>query len=50
PRQSLKRVSNGDLLVMPLAGAYGSNISHVDFLCRPRPPPHYVRNGERVRQ
>lgn len=27
----------GDLLVLPLAGAYGYNISHVDFLCHPRP-------------
>lgn len=27
----------GDLLVLPLAGAYGYNISHADFLCHPRP-------------
>jgi diaminopimelate decarboxylase len=27
----------GDLLLLPLAGAYGANISHADFLCHPRP-------------
>jgi diaminopimelate decarboxylase len=27
----------GDILVLPLAGAYGYNISHADFLCHPRP-------------
>lgn len=27
----------GDLLLLPLAGAYGYNISHADFLCHPRP-------------
>lgn len=27
----------GDLLVLPMAGAYGYNISHVDFICHPRP-------------
>jgi diaminopimelate decarboxylase len=27
----------GDMLVLPLAGAYGYNISHADFLCHPRP-------------
>jgi diaminopimelate decarboxylase len=27
----------GDLLLLPLAGAYGLNISHADFLCHPRP-------------
>lgn len=32
----------GDLLVLPLAGAYGYNISHVDFLCHPRPNICYL--------
>ncbi|MCF5031642.1 type III PLP-dependent enzyme [Pseudomonas syringae] len=49
-RQLLKGVNIGDLLVLPLAGAYGYNISHADFLCHPRPSQHFVRNGERVRQ
>ncbi|CDG17663.1 type III PLP-dependent enzyme [Xenorhabdus doucetiae] len=30
-------VSQGDILLLPLAGAYGYNISHADFLCHPRP-------------
>ena len=47
-RQPLKDVNIGDLLVLPMAGAYGYNISHADFLCHPRPPQHFVRNGERV--
>lgn len=33
----LHNVQVGDLLVLPMAGAYGFNISHVDFLCHPRP-------------
>ncbi|TDV70452.1 type III PLP-dependent enzyme [Pseudomonas sp. LP_7_YM] len=49
-RQPLKGVNIGDLLVLPLAGAYGYNISHADFLCHPRPSQHFVRNGQRVRQ
>lgn len=32
----------GDLLVLPLAGAYGYNISHVDFLCHPKPAMSYL--------
>lgn len=32
----------GDLLVLPLAGAYGYNISHADFLCHPRPHQLYI--------
>lgn len=32
----------GDLLVLPLAGAYGYNISHADFLCHPRPGQYYI--------
>lgn len=32
----------GDLLVLPLAGAYGYNISHADFLCHPRPMQIFV--------
>lgn len=40
--QSLRDVAIGDLLVLPLAGAYGYNISHVDFLCHPRPEQIFV--------
>lgn len=32
----------GDLLVLPLAGAYGYNISHADFLCHPRPVQVFI--------
>ncbi|MDX1252026.1 MAG: type III PLP-dependent enzyme [Gammaproteobacteria bacterium] len=32
----------GDLLVLPLAGAYGYNISHADFLCHPRPHQVFI--------
>jgi diaminopimelate decarboxylase len=32
----------GDLLVLPMAGAYGYNISHADFLCHPRPQQQFV--------
>ncbi|NAT59762.1 diaminopimelate decarboxylase [Pseudomonas syringae pv. actinidifoliorum] len=49
-RQPFKDVNIGDLLVLPMAGAYGYNISHADFLCHPRPSQHFVRNGERVSQ
>ncbi|WP_028671665.1 type III PLP-dependent enzyme [Saccharospirillum impatiens] len=35
----------GDLLVLPLAGAYGYNISHADFLCHPRPDLHFIHGG-----
>ncbi|MGM3173594.1 type III PLP-dependent enzyme [Dickeya lacustris] len=35
--QRLGDVAVGDILVLPLAGAYGYNISHADFLCHPRP-------------
>lgn len=40
--QELRGVRVGDLLVLPLAGAYGYNISHADFLCHPRPSQHFV--------
>ena len=40
--QPLSGVAIGDLLVLPLAGAYGYNISHVDFLCHPRPEQIFV--------
>lgn len=36
----------GDLLILPLAGAYGYNISHADFLCHPRPRQIFVRQGK----
>ncbi|MGV8842734.1 MAG: type III PLP-dependent enzyme [Pseudomonas sp.] len=38
----LSDVSIGDMLVLPLAGAYGYNISHADFLCHPRPPQLFL--------
>lgn len=38
----------GDLLILPLAGAYGFNISHADFLCHPRPPLLFVRRDRAV--
>lgn len=41
-RQPLTGVATGDLLVLPLAGAYGYNISHADFLCHPRPDQVFV--------
>jgi diaminopimelate decarboxylase len=34
----------GDLLVLPLAGAYGYNISHADFLCHPRPKQIFIES------
>lgn len=40
--QDLSGVAVGDLLVLPLAGAYGYNISHADFLCHPRPEQVFV--------
>lgn len=40
--RELGGVSVGDLLVLPLAGAYGYNISHADFLCHPRPRLHFL--------
>ncbi|WP_158178676.1 type III PLP-dependent enzyme [Pseudomonas viridiflava] len=49
-KHPFKGVAIGDLLVLPLAGAYGFNISHVDFLCHPRPAQHFIRNGERIRE
>ena len=48
PKDVLSRVCEldhcdiGDLLVLPLAGAYGYNISHVDFLCHPKPAMTYL--------
>ncbi|MAX31845.1 MAG: diaminopimelate decarboxylase [Halomonadaceae bacterium] len=41
-KQELSGVAVGDLLVLPLAGAYGYNISHADFLCHPRPEQLFV--------
>ncbi|KJZ65262.1 type III PLP-dependent enzyme [Pseudomonas fluorescens] len=41
----LTGVEIGDMLVLPLAGAYGYNISHVDFLCHPRPPQVFVQQA-----
>ncbi|QYM91549.1 type III PLP-dependent enzyme [Dickeya zeae] len=40
--QRLTDVNIGDLLVLPLAGAYGYNISHADFLCHPRPAQYFI--------
>jgi diaminopimelate decarboxylase len=39
----LTDVEVGDMLVLPLAGAYGYNISHADFLCHPRPPQLFLQ-------
>lgn len=36
----------GDLLLLPLAGAYGFNISHADFLCHPRPAQVFLDQAE----
>lgn len=44
-RQELQGVEAGDLLVLPLAGAYAYNISHADFLCHPRPDQVFVRES-----
>lgn len=41
----LTEVEIGDMLVLPLAGAYGYNISHADFLCHPRPPQVFVQEA-----
>ncbi|MHC8376594.1 type III PLP-dependent enzyme [Pseudomonas sp. MDT1-16] len=41
----LTGVEVGDMLVLPLAGAYGYNISHADFLCHPRPPQVFVQEA-----
>lgn len=40
--RELENVGVGSLLVLPMAGAYGFNISHVDFLCHPRPPINFI--------
>jgi len=42
----LGTVEVGDILVLPLAGAYGYNISHADFLCHPRPQLVYLPTQE----
>lgn len=39
---NLYGVEIGDVIVLPLAGAYGYNISHVDFLCHPRPSQTFL--------
>ncbi|QEM82726.1 type III PLP-dependent enzyme [Halomonas binhaiensis] len=44
--QRMRGVEVGDLLVLPLAGAYGYNISHADFLCHPRPAQIFVQEPE----
>ncbi|TDX32745.1 diaminopimelate decarboxylase [Modicisalibacter xianhensis] len=49
-RQELQGVAVGDLLVLPLAGAYGYNISHADFLCHPRPEQIFVRGSHENRE
>ncbi|GAA5172484.1 MULTISPECIES: type III PLP-dependent enzyme [Halomonadaceae] len=49
-RQELQGVAVGDLLVLPLAGAYGYNISHADFLCHPRPEQIFVRGSRNCRE
>ncbi len=32
----------GDLVILPMAGAYGYNISHTDFLCHPKPQQIFI--------
>ncbi|MDN3556650.1 type III PLP-dependent enzyme [Halomonas maura] len=49
-RQALSGVAVGDLLVLPLAGAYGYNISHADFLCHPRPEQVFVGDSRNTRE
>lgn len=44
-RQMMRGVAVGDLLILPLAGAYGYNISHADFLCHPRPEQHFIEHS-----
>lgn len=46
--QPLGEVRVGDLLVLPLAGAYGYNISHADFLCHPRPRQLFLDGNGRA--
>ncbi|MDM1249193.1 type III PLP-dependent enzyme [Acinetobacter sp. R933-2] len=43
--QKLNNIKIGDLLYLPLAGAYGYNISHADFLCHPRPEQLFVHRS-----
>ncbi len=43
---NLPGLAIGDLLVLPLAGAYGFNISHADFLCHPRPVQVFLDQAE----
>lgn len=42
--QYLNDVQIGDLLVLPMAGAYGYNISHKDFLCHAYPKQYFMTN------
>ncbi|WP_027349768.1 type III PLP-dependent enzyme [Halotalea alkalilenta] len=41
----LAGIAVGDVLALPLAGAYGYNISHADFLCHPRPTQLFLQAG-----
>jgi diaminopimelate decarboxylase len=43
---TVNRISIGDLLIFPLAGAYAWNISHQQFLCHPAPEFHYLEMPE----
>ncbi|TBR41603.1 type III PLP-dependent enzyme [Marinomonas agarivorans] len=38
----VNRIAVGDLLILPMAGAYAWNISHQQFLCHPAPIFHYL--------
>lgn len=38
----LSNIRIGDLLILPMAGAYGYNISHTNFLCHPQPIQHFI--------
>ena len=42
----LSGVKPGDLLLLPMAGAYGYNISHADFLCHPRPELIFLKDEQ----
>jgi diaminopimelate decarboxylase len=40
--QPVERLRAGDVVVFALAGAYGWNISHHEFLMHPPPSFHYL--------
>jgi diaminopimelate decarboxylase len=40
--QPVARLRAGDVVAFSMAGAYGWNISHHDFLMHPRPGFHFL--------